>query len=156
MLQQKLHDAKGTPYATLGTAETAQTKPFWQNRAKLDCGHREDNAHDPFKIVHRHAANEMIAEITWDLVMSEDMTFAEGCYRLEGGDWQVVTACKAKGIYPVGIRNGVSWGSGATGMNIVLPDDAHINATVLLEMMSAILGVSEWHGVKGPDSIMLR
>jgi hypothetical protein len=98
----------------------------------------------------------MIAEITWDLVMSEDMAFAEGCYRLDGRDWQVITAFKAKGTYPVGIRNGVRWDSGVTGMNIVLPDDAKINATVLLEMMSNILGVSEWHEVRGPDSIMLR
>ncbi|MBY8828842.1 hypothetical protein [Hephaestia mangrovi] len=98
----------------------------------------------------------MIAEITWDLVMSEDMAFAEGCYRLQGEDWQVITAHKAKGIKLIGVRNGVRWDSGVTGMNIVLPDDANINAAKLLKMMSETLGVSEWVEVRGPDSMMLR
>src|SRR5262245_47640183 len=30
------------------------------------------------------------AEISYDLVMGEDMAFVEGTYRLPGGDWQVV------------------------------------------------------------------
>ena len=88
--------------------------------------------------------------------MSEDMAFAEGCYRLEGGSWQVVTARKTKGHFSVGIRNNVLWDSGVTGMNIILPDDAKINAAALLKMMSHELGVTEWRDVRGPDSIMLR
>jgi hypothetical protein len=31
----------------------------------------------------------MKAEITFDLVMCEDMDFVEGCYRLVGGAWEV-------------------------------------------------------------------
>lgn len=88
--------------------------------------------------------------------MSDDMPFAEGCYRLEGGDWQVVTAVKAGISRSVGIRNGLRWESGITGMNIVLPNDAVINASTLLKMMSHELGVSEWREVRGPDSMMLR
>ena len=38
----------------------------------------------------------MNAEITWDSVMSDDMTFIEGCYRLDHGSWQVVTAAKGE------------------------------------------------------------
>ncbi|MGN6279469.1 MAG: hypothetical protein ACTHM8_12215 [Sphingomonas sp.] len=88
--------------------------------------------------------------------MSEDMAFAEGCYRLQGEDWQVITARKAKDINLIGIRNGMRWDSGVTGMNIVLPDNAKINATMLLEMMSKTLGVSDWVEVRGPDSMALR
>ena len=88
--------------------------------------------------------------------MSEDMGFAEGCYRLEGGDWQVITAWKAGDIWPVGIRNGVHWDSGVTGMNIVFANHDKINAVPLLQMMSEVLGVSEWAEVTGPDSIQLR
>lgn len=98
----------------------------------------------------------MNAEITWDLVMSEDMAFAEGCYRLEGKDWQVVVAYKAKGLHPVGILNGMKWPSGVTGMNIVLPSDGTINAPTLLQMMSEVLGVRDWREVAGPDSMQLR
>ena len=32
----------------------------------------------------------MHAEISYDLVMDDDMSFVEGTYRLLGGDWQVV------------------------------------------------------------------
>ena len=88
--------------------------------------------------------------------MSEDMPFAEGCYRLEGGEWQVVTAIHANGHWPIGIREGVRWDSGVSGINIVLPDDARINAQVLLAMMSSTLGVTKWREVRGPDSMVLR
>jgi hypothetical protein len=98
----------------------------------------------------------MNADITWDLVMSEDMSFAEGCYRLEGGDWQVVTAFKSRGIHQVGVRNGVKWDSGVTGMNIVLPDDATINKSNLIQIMSDALGVDHWREVRGPDSMNIR
>lgn len=33
---------------------------------------------------------EMRAEISYDLVMDDDMAFVEGTHRLPGGDWQVV------------------------------------------------------------------
>ena len=32
---------------------------------------------------------DMKAEITFDLVMDDDMPFVEGCYRLPDGPWQV-------------------------------------------------------------------
>jgi hypothetical protein len=88
--------------------------------------------------------------------MSDDMAFAEGCYRLEGGDWQVVTATKAKEYRPAGVRNNVSWDSGVTGMNIVLTQGKKINARTLLDIMSSTLCVSGWREVRGPDSMALR
>lgn len=88
--------------------------------------------------------------------MSEDMAFAEGCYRINGGNWQVVTAVKAETSRSAGIRNGVRWDSGVTGMNIVLRDDTKINASVLLKIMSHELGVADWQEVRGPDSMVLR
>lgn len=98
----------------------------------------------------------MNAEITWDLVMSEDMSFAEGCYRIENGPWQVITAFKREGLSQINVRNNLTWISGVTGMNIVLPRTSTINATVLLEIISDILGVEVWEEVHGPDSIRLR
>ena len=29
-------------------------------------------------------------QMSYDLVMEEDMPFVEGCFRLPGGEWQVV------------------------------------------------------------------
>ena len=83
----------------------------------------------------------MNAEITWDLVMSGDMPFAEGCYRFQGGQWQVVTATKARPDHLPGVRNGVTWGSGVTGMNIVFPEHLKINRASLTQKMSEVFGV---------------
>ena len=87
--------------------------------------------------------------------MSEDMDFIEGCYRLEGGPWQVITAAKSEEILEAEIRTGC-WASGVTGMNIILRQTAQLNATVLLNLMSDILCVEKWIEVRGPDSIQLR
>ena len=84
------------------------------------------------------------------------MGFAEGCYRLPGGDWQVFTAWKAEGIEPTGVRLAVRWDSGVTGMNIVFANGEKINTSSLLQKMSDVLGVSGWREVRGPDSMQLR
>ncbi len=88
--------------------------------------------------------------------MEEDMGFAEGCYRLPGGDWQVVTAGKAGDDFPIGVRFPVHWESGVTGMSIFFADDEKLNASSVLQKMSEVLCVAEWREVRGPDSIYLR
>jgi hypothetical protein len=97
------------------------------------------------------------AEITFDLVMTEDMPFVEGCYRLDGGEWQVfMFRHSRRGMEPVGVKRDLSWGSGVTGLNAILPDDSKINKPIVLKIMSDALGVTEWIEVRGPDSIKLR
>ncbi len=88
--------------------------------------------------------------------MSDDMGWIEGCYRLEGGPWQVVIAVKKEEVSAVEIRNGLTWASGVTGMNVFLPETTRLNATILLDLMSDVLGVQKWVEVRGPDSIVLR
>ncbi|WP_419730316.1 hypothetical protein [Lichenicola sp.] len=88
--------------------------------------------------------------------MSEDMGFIEGSYRLAGGEWQIVTAFKREGVTEAEIRDGLTWESGVTGMNVIFPVDATINGTVLLNMMSEHLAIETWREVRGPDSIVLR
>ena len=61
-----------------------------------------------------------------------------------------------KEVSTVEIRNGLTWASGVTGMNIFLPETACLNATVLLELMPDVLGMLEWVEVRGPDAIVLR
>lgn len=45
----------------------------------------------------------MRAEITFDLVMTEDMAFVESCYRLAGGVWQVFMFRRYNGTEAVGV-----------------------------------------------------
>jgi hypothetical protein len=99
----------------------------------------------------------MKAEISFDLVMHEDMGFVEGTYRLEGGVWQVFIFLRERpGIRNVGVTTNIVWESGVTGLNVIVADDAKLNKQVVLQTLSDVLGVSEWSEVRGPDSIMLR
>jgi hypothetical protein len=98
----------------------------------------------------------MKAEITFDLVMTEDMAFVEGCYRLAGGVWQVFIFRRSNGIEEVGMKQNLTWRSGVTGLNAILPTDAKIDRSVVLSALSDTLGVTEWSEVRGPDSMQLR
>jgi hypothetical protein len=97
------------------------------------------------------------AEITFDLIMTEDMPFVEGCYRLDGDEWQIFMFRHSRqGIEPVGIKRHLIWDSGVTGLNVILPDHSKINKSIVLDEMSRMLGVAEWIEVRGPDSMKLR
>lgn len=98
----------------------------------------------------------MKAEITFDLVMTEDMAFVEGCFRLAGGVWQVFMFRRYNGIETVGVKQNLTWKSGVTGLNAILPNDAKIDKSVVLAVLSDTLGVTEWSEVRGPDSMRLR
>jgi hypothetical protein len=98
----------------------------------------------------------MNAEITWDLVMLDDMAFVEGCYRIESGPWQVVTARKCRDGEQPTVRTDLRWDSGVQGMNVLVRRDEHLNKEALLRIMSSTLGIEEWTEVRGPDSMILR
>jgi hypothetical protein len=88
--------------------------------------------------------------------MSDDMDFVEGCYRIEGGPWQVVTARKCRDGEQPAVRTGLHWDSGIQGMNVLLGRDEHLNKGSLLRIMSSTPGVEHWTEVCDPDSMMLR
>src|SRR6266850_5938789 len=99
----------------------------------------------------------MKGEVTFDLVMDDDMSFVEGCYRLDDGIWHVFMFRKSRGIESeVGIKKDLVWDSGVTGLNVILPDDENLNKSLVLQTLSEILDVTEWVEVRGPDSILLR
>lgn len=99
----------------------------------------------------------MKAEITFDLVMTDDMGFVEGCYRLPGGSWEVFIftrlSCGPRGI---GVWKDLTWDSGVKGLNAVMPADTKLNKATIFEVLSQALDVTEWSEVRGPDSITLR
>ena len=99
----------------------------------------------------------MKAEISFDLVMEDEMSQVEGTYRLDGGAWQVFIFLREyPGVRNVGVRTNIVWESGVTGLNVIVADNAKLNKEVVLETLSHTLGVTQWSEVKGPDSIMLR
>ena len=96
----------------------------------------------------------MDAEISYDLVMQEDMDFAEGTFRISGYEWQVFIVTRGPVAEP-DLRR-VEWESGATGYVITFPQNSKSNAPVIEQILGRALGVSRWNMVRGPDSMKLR
>jgi hypothetical protein len=100
--------------------------------------------------------SEMRAEISYDLVMDDDMEFVEGTYRLPGGDWQVGIVSAFDRDVPAPRVVPQRWDSGVSGVVVRLPRAERINAATVERVLSEALGVSEWVRVRGPDSMQLR
>jgi hypothetical protein len=98
----------------------------------------------------------MRAEISYDLVMEDDLGFVEGAYRLPGGDWQVVIVSAFERDVPAPQVVPQRWESGVSGLFVRIPRGERINAATVERVLSAVLGVSEWVRVCGPDSMQLR
>src|SRR5262249_47142452 len=62
------------------------------------------------------ATPEMRAEISYDLVMDDDMAFVEGTYRLAGGAWQVVIVSAFERDVPAPQVVPQRWESGVSGV----------------------------------------
>jgi hypothetical protein len=98
----------------------------------------------------------MRAEISYDLVMDDDMAFVEGTYRLPGRDWQVVIVSVFQRDVPKPVVEPQRWESGVCGVFVRIPRGVQINAAVVEQVLSTALGVTEWVRVRGPDSMQLR
>ena len=96
----------------------------------------------------------MRGEISYDLVMEEEMDFVEGTYRLPGGEWQVFIFTRADDIAPC--CETTRWESGATGVVVKYPRAQRLNKAAVEAVLSKALGVSEWNEARGPDSMRLR
>lgn len=93
-------------------------------------------------------------EISYDLVMEDDMGFVEGAYRIGGCDWQILVISKR----PVDklFWKPCTWDNGVSGIIVHFPERMRLNTASTEEIMSDILGVGIWSRVKGPDSMQLR
>jgi hypothetical protein len=96
----------------------------------------------------------MRAEISYDLLMEEDMSFVEGTYHLDDGDWRVLIVSRRDVAEPQVVAQ--QWESGVSGIFVRFPRADRLNRGALERVLSASLGVSEWVEVRGPDSMQLR
>jgi hypothetical protein len=96
----------------------------------------------------------MPAEISWDLLMDDDMSFVEGTYRLPDREWQVVIISK-RSVSSAEVVD-TEWESGVTGLHVKWPQERNLNKAAVIELLSAHLGVNAWSEVRGPDSMNLR
>lgn len=98
----------------------------------------------------------MHAEISYDLVLEEDMEFLEGTYRLPGQDWQVFIVSASHRDVPYGQIVPQRWQSGMTGVLLHIPQPEKINAESVERLLSEAFHISDWIRVRGPDSMQLR
>jgi hypothetical protein len=96
----------------------------------------------------------MTGEISYDVVMDADNSFAEGSYRVGDGGWQVFIVSK-RDVREMTIKPS-TWDSGATGVVIKLPRGTCLDKKLVERLLSAHLNVSSWVEVRGPDSMTLR
>jgi hypothetical protein len=94
------------------------------------------------------------AEISFDLVMEDDMSFAEGTYRMRGGEWHVFIFSQYDGKRTLSTFD--EWDSGCKGRVVKMPKDVKLNREVIKKILGEILYVSDWREVRGPDSMNLR
>ena len=96
----------------------------------------------------------MTGEISYDLVMTDDMDFVEGAYRVGDGAWQVLIVSKRDVTEPT-IKPS-TWDSGVTGVVIHLPRDTRLDKALVERLLSERLDIAGWVEVRGPDSMTLR
>jgi hypothetical protein len=84
----------------------------------------------------------------------------EGCYKIDGGSWQVFyfTNWWREAPWqgdPLITYPGI-WKSGITGVQVIYPKEKILNKRTAMEVLSKILGISDWFEVRGPDSLQLK
>ena len=101
-----------------------------------------------------HLPMNIAGEISYDLVMDDDMPFIEGCFRLPYGIWQVVIISKRD--VPTPQIKHTEWESGVKGVFIEFPRNKRLNAEQVEDLLTSIYRVKYWITVRGPDSIVMR
>lgn len=96
----------------------------------------------------------MRAEISYDLVMEDDMDFVEGTFRLPRGKWQVVIVSKGAVASPE--VKPTTWGGSMTGLIVTFPASLKLSRAAVEDVLGRSLGVNQWEEVRGPDSMQLR
>jgi hypothetical protein len=96
----------------------------------------------------------MRGDISYDLVMDDDMSFVEGTFRFGDDDWQVVIVSKKPVPEPTITPS--AWSSGVKGIVIYVPKATVLNRQLVEGLMSREFGVDRWNEVRGPDSLKIR
>ncbi|MFI5379409.1 MAG: hypothetical protein ACHRHE_08930 [Tepidisphaerales bacterium] len=98
----------------------------------------------------------MKAQISFDLLMKDSMSFIEGTFRLPHHDWQVFIFGPDSTVSMPEVNTRARWESGITGVFVKWPQSLALNKAAVLQVLSEHLRVCEWEEVNGPDSIQLR
>jgi hypothetical protein len=105
--------------------------------------------------------NRKLGEITFDIIVPEEgVAHAEGCYRVDGGNWHVYyfTNCHHGGPWTAEptIRADAVFQSGISGVSGMVPTNWILNRKTIKRLLAETAGVNGWIEVSGPDSLILK
>jgi hypothetical protein len=102
-------------------------------------------------------------EVTFDIVVPEKgVSIVEGCYRIDGGNWEVyffAQQCWSMSMF--GRSEPHIWpnrvfSSGVLGIAGIVSDNWVLNNHTVMGILAVTSGVEEWIEVIGPDSLILK
>ena len=96
----------------------------------------------------------MHGEISYDLVMDDNMDFVEGTFRLPDGDWQIIIVTRYDILEPQVLRQ--RWESGINGVYVRFPKCDRLDQDAVEQLLRVVFGIIGWKCVRGPDSMRLR
>jgi len=102
-----------------------------------------------------------LGEATFDVVVPEEgVTYAEGCYRINDGNWHIYYLTnRHNGAAWIGdptIRSDAIFQSGISGVSGVVPADCILNKKTIKKILAETVGVGAWIEVTGPNSLLLK
>ena len=102
-----------------------------------------------------------LGEITFDIIVPEEgVAHAEGCYRVDGGNWLVYYLTNwhdgASWTGDPAIRSDAIFQSGISGVSGIVPADWILNKKTIKRLLAEAIGIDGWIEVSGPDSLILK
>ena len=109
----------------------------------------------------RNLSGIMEGQVTFDTVVPEEGTsHIEGCYRIGDGDWKVFYFTTSQSMLSstrhIGVRRDVTFQSGISGMDGILPAGTVLNKKECIRIISDGTGVDRWSEIAGPNSLILK
>jgi tetratricopeptide (TPR) repeat protein len=95
------------------------------------------------------------AEISYDIVVTDDSRIVEGCVRLRGETWRTLFAKKVDDLPEARLR-AFDWDNGIRGLALEMPGNAPMNKAAIQQALASLLGVEQIVEAPGPDSMMMR
>ncbi len=93
-------------------------------------------------------------EVSFDTVLDDKSSIAEGCYRLPGRFWEVFVFVKAD---TTDLRHAsVTWPSGINGVQFDVPSCAALDRDYVIRAMSNVFSARSCTVVCGPDSLLMK
>jgi hypothetical protein len=141
--------------SAFGVSPGAVTEVVWESRPVT-------HTPGPSEFADQIGAGEkVLGEITFDIIVPEEgVAHVEGCYRINGGNWQVYYLTNQdKGAPWTGapiVRSKAIFQSGISGVSGVVPGGWILNKRTIKKILAEAIGVDGWIEVSGPDSLILK